>query len=379
MASIDKRRQKRKDGTLGPIRYKVRYRTPEGDNRSKSFEKFAEARVFAASIEAELAKGTWIDPKTAQITFKEYAEIWQSLQIHRRTTEEQVNRHLKKWIFPTIGHMPLASIRRTTIQALVKKLEKELAPSTIEVVYAWVSSIFKAAVMDERLPKSPCIKIKLPKTDQSELVIPTLEQIHLLVGALPRWYRAPVMVSAGTGLRMGEIFGLGSQHVNWLSDPSIQVERQLLSPDKGGVFLGPPKTDSSYRRVPIGETVKAILAQHLAEFPVTHEWGLLFTSRSKTAVHRSNIGTAWVTARKNAGLPESFTFHGLRHFYASALIHHGESVVTVQKRLGHKTPEETLRTYIHLWPDSEERTRKAIDSVFSAPKEDEKPALTTLR
>jgi hypothetical protein len=32
----------------------------------------------------------------------------------------------------------------------------------------------------------------------------------------------------------------------------------------------------------------------------------------------------------------------------------------VQKRLGHKSAVETLDTYSHLWPDSEDRTREAV-------------------
>ena len=44
--------------------------------------------------------------------------------------------------------------------------------------------------------------------------------------------------------------------------------------------------------------------------------------------------------------------HGLRHFYASLLTGHGESVKTVQARLGHAGAAETLDTYSHLWPDS---------------------------
>ena len=59
--------------------------------------------------------------------------------------------------------------------------------------------------------------------------------------------------------------------------------------------------------------------------------------------------------------------HGLRHFYASLLIRHGESVKTVQARLGHASAAETLDTYSHLWPDSEDRTRRAIDTVLGAP------------
>jgi integrase len=36
----------------------------------------------------------------------------------------------------------------------------------------------------------------------------------------------------------------------------------------------------------------------------------------------------------------------------------------VQKRLGHKSAVETLDTYSHLWPDSEDRTREAVDEVL---------------
>ena len=57
--------------------------------------------------------------------------------------------------------------------------------------------------------------------------------------------------------------------------------------------------------------------------------------------------------------------HDLRHFFASLLIRHGESVKTVQARLGHATAAETLDTYAHLWPDSEDRTREAVDEVLT--------------
>ena len=58
--------------------------------------------------------------------------------------------------------------------------------------------------------------------------------------------------------------------------------------------------------------------------------------------------------------------HERRHYYASLLIRHGESVKTVQHRLGHATAAETLDTYSHLWPDSDDRTREAIDTVLGA-------------
>ncbi|RFU22134.1 tyrosine-type recombinase/integrase, partial [Geodermatophilus marinus] len=56
--------------------------------------------------------------------------------------------------------------------------------------------------------------------------------------------------------------------------------------------------------------------------------------------------------------------HDLRHFYASLLIRHGVSVTTVQARPGHASAAETLDSYSHLWPDSDDRTRAAVDSVL---------------
>lgn len=64
------------------------------------------------------------------------------------------------------------------------------------------------------------------------------------------------------------------------------------------------------------------------------------------------------------------------HHYASLLIRHGESVKVVQERLGHKSAQETLDTYSHLWPDSDDRTREAVDSLLLRPASLADPART---
>ena len=53
------------------------------------------------------------------------------------------------------------------------------------------------------------------------------------------------------------------------------------------------------------------------------------------------------------------------HFYASLLISRGCSVKAVQKRLGHQSAMETLDTYGHLWPYSDDETRNAVDHVLA--------------
>lgn len=63
---------------------------------------------------------------------------------------------------------------------------------------------------------------------------------------------------------------------------------------------------------------------------------------------------------------QGFDVHELRHYYASLLIRYGESIKTVQARLGHKSAEETLNTYSHLWPDSDDRSRDAVDAALRA-------------
>lgn len=61
--------------------------------------------------------------------------------------------------------------------------------------------------------------------------------------------------------------------------------------------------------------------------------------------------------------------HALRRYYASLLVRYGGSIKTVQGRLVHKSATETLDTYGHMWADSNDRTRDAVDSVLGAPRD----------
>jgi site-specific recombinase XerD len=104
------------------------------------------------------------------------------------------------------------------------------------------------------------------------------------------------------------------------------------------------------------------LAAHLATYPAG-ESGLVFTLDGEP-ITRPAFGHVWRPAAAKAGIPPGTGMHALRHFYASLLIRYGMSVKTVQVRLGHASASETLDTYSHLWPDSDDRTRAAIDSVL---------------
>ena len=83
-------------------------------------------------------------------------------------------------------------------------------------------------------------------------------------------------------------------------------------------------------------------------------------------MNRQAFGRLWRPAARSARIPDGTGLHLLRYYYASLLIRYGESVKTVQARLGHATAAETLDTYSHLWPDSDDRTREAVDSQLGA-------------
>jgi integrase len=74
-----------------------------------------------------------------------------------------------------------------------------------------------------------------------------------------------------------------------------------------------------------------------------------------------------VPVRTRVGLPPRWGFHGLRHYYATLLIHAGASVKTVQLALGHSTPTITLNEYVHEWPDVLDRTRALVDGALGKP------------
>ncbi|VXC32465.1 hypothetical protein MICRO8M_90098 [Microbacterium sp. 8M] len=93
---------------------------------------------------------------------------------------------------------------------------------------------------------------------------------------------------------------------------------------------------------------------------------LLFTIDGKGTTRQKKFGHFWRPAATAARLTEGTGkgMHALRHYYASLLIRYGESVKVVQERLGHASAAETLDTYSHLWADSDDRTREAVDSVL---------------
>jgi len=354
MASIDKR----PGGG-----YRARWREfPGGPQKTRHFHRKKDAERFLDVIRGDLARGNYIDPDGGRILFKDYAEEWRSAQVHRRGTAVATESYLRLHAYPRLGNRPIGQIRRSEIQAWVKDRSEVLAPGSVELVYRWVATIFKAAVGDRLIASTPCVRIALPKRPPREIRPLPVEAIDALAAAMPPRYRALIVFAAGTGVRQGECFGVTVDRIDFLRK-QVRIDQQVTHAVGGVPEFGPLKTQASYRTIPLPQVVTDALAAHLAEFGEGPE-RLVFTNARGGPLRRSPFNEAWHKAAEVAGLPAGTTFHDLRHFYASLLIAHGCSVKAVQSRLGHQSAVETLDTYSHLWPDSDDETRDAVDLVL---------------
>lgn len=344
--------------------WQATYRGPDGRERTKTFDKKGDADRWVTDEVANLNRGQWVDPRSGKTTFKDFAESWRLAQVHRPSTAAQVETNLRLHAFPTFGPRAITSIRTTEVQAWVHRLENDLAAATVGLVYNYVASIFKAAVLDHLIASSPCVKIKLPKVQPKQVEVLETAIVERLMKAVPERYGALVVLGAGTGVRQGEAFGLTVDRINFLKR-LVKIDRQLVLLPKQAPQFGPPKTDKSNREIPLPKVVIDALAVHLAQYPVGKR-GFVFTNDKGDPISRSRFSDVWRAAVVEAGAPIGTGFHALRHYYASLLIRHGASVITVQRNLGHHDATETLNTYSHLWPDSDDQTRAAIDDVLGS-------------
>ncbi|MFG2241047.1 tyrosine-type recombinase/integrase [Streptomyces sp. NPDC048734] len=207
--------------------------------------------------------------------------------------------------------------------------------------------------------------------------------------ALPRRCQAAVDVGAGCGLRQGELFGLSVEELDfeggWLA-----VGHQLKR-IRGKYVFALPK-GGKVRDVPLPKAVATALrarSEACAPVDVTLPWRtpdgppvtkrLLFGGPEGNHVRVSDFNEHhWKAAPATAGIipareagkryasaPEH-GMHAFRHFYASVLLDAGENIRALSSYLGHSDPGFTLRTYTHLMPSSEGRTRRAVDSLCLA-------------
>jgi integrase len=363
-------------------RYRLRYIGPDGREKSESFPDRQKRRAEDRLVEVESNKrrGTYVDPAAGKITFKRYADQWLAAATSSELTLVRMESEFRLHVYPHLGGLPLAAIQPETIRAWSRRLQEAgLAASTRRILFTDVATILNAAVDDKRIPSSPfkVKSVRAPAVQQTKIVPWSGEQRRKVRSALPERYRLAVDLGAGCGLRQGEIFATSPDDVDPLR-PVLHVVRQIKVVRRQLVFA-PPKGGKT-REVPLPESVARRLREHakqIAPLPFTLPWDtsdgdprtvpLYLYSANLAAIHRSGFNTTvWKPALQAAGVEDNRQngMHALRHMYASVLLDAGESVKALAAYLGHSDPGFTLRIYTHLLPNSEERTRTAIDTAF---------------
>ncbi|MYT96721.1 MULTISPECIES: site-specific integrase [unclassified Streptomyces] len=376
------------------LRYRARYVSPDGTEKSKSFPdgKKRLAEEWLSRIEADMSRGQYIDPRAARMTFQEFGEKWLASQSGDPNTRASIRSQLKLHAFPRIGSRPLGAFQPSHIREFVTQLEaSNMSGSYARVIFSNVRAILSAAVEDGYLSRNPCHSrtVSLPEMGARRVVPWLPERVFAVREALNERFRPMVDAGAGCGLRQGEILGLSVEELDF-DNETLHVVQQLKLSLSQPVFA-PPK-GGKLRDVPLPAPVADALKRHMKRFPpveITLPWmraggspvtkRLIFTGPLGGHVWRTSLNEDhWKPALAAVGViptaksrehaaAREHGMHALRHFYASVLLDAGESIKAVSEYLGHSDPGLTLKVYAHLLPSSRDRARKALGAALQPP------------
>lgn len=355
MASV----KKRPDG-----RWRARYRDDDGREHAKHFDRKVDGEAWLAVQSVAVATGGHVAPRVGRVTVQAYYDDWSARQVWATGTRKAMDLALRS---SGLGPRRIGEVSRSHIEAWIKRMsDQPLAPGTIKTRYNNIRSVFRAAVRDRLLVRDPSESVRLPRQRRADIamMIPTIEDVGALLAAAEPRFRSFVALCAFAGLRLGEAAALQVGDIDFLRR-KLAVDRQVQRAGGGLVEIKPPKFGSE-RRIFLPDDLVALLSIHVERYTsgrAMDRW--LFQGEPGDPPHQNTVGYWWRKTQRDAGIT-GVRLHDLRHFFASGLIAAGCDVVTVQRALGHATANTTLRTYAHLWPTAEDRTRAAAASLMQS-------------
>lgn len=372
---------------IGSTRYQARWLDLAGKQKSKNFALKRQAEQHLKMIISTMDQGTYTDPRAGKVTLSAYVAQWSAAQAWEESTRATKASTLKH-LTAAFGARPIASIRPTEVQGWTSTITKKYARSTARGIVFAAFGVFAAAVRDRVIGVDPCEGVAAPAPVKSAIVIPTSEDVRRLYAVAPARYRAAVLLGAGAGLRQSEMTGLCVDRlvmptgtpvlgVARGAEPVLTIDRQLACLARSAPYLKQPKTAAGIRTLPMASAVGTALTELLTAYPPSPQalaWqaptgdpvtvSLLFTGEDGQPITRHAWSLIWDVIRTAAGLPE-LDFHELRHYAVSSLIRHGGTIKEVQAFAGHSNSRTTLDIYGHLWEDSANRTRSALNEALN--------------
>ncbi|HEY6351385.1 MAG TPA: site-specific integrase [Candidatus Angelobacter sp.] len=254
------------------------------------------------------------------------ADTLEYSKVHKRSWEDDTIR--MKPLLATFGDRAADSITPQDIQRFLEKHTK--TPATFNRYRALLCLTYRLAIENGKVTSNPARLVRQKRENNAvERYLLSDEETKLRAVVQERYpHHLPELDFAlNTGMRMSEQYGL-----NW-SDINFELRQAVVHKSKHG----------GSRHVYLNDAALAALLTVRSQ------------SNGKPAVFLNRFGERLLRPRewfepcvKEAGL-KNFTWHCLRHTFASRLTMKGVGIRAVQEAMGHKTLSMTCR-YAHLAP-----------------------------
>lgn len=367
----------RKGRCMCPWSYRVD--APEGiDGRRRQVRKSGFPNKTAAAealrgLQRRIASGEQVG---GGVTVGAYLEEWiaaKGTAGKRPSTLAQYRLYVDNYLKPSLGHVKLAELRATHVDALLSKMESEgRGLPTRHRVVAALSSALSMAVRRRLISSNVCRQIEMaPERTPTRPVYDVSQLSRFLEAVSPDRLAALWRLYGVQGLRRGEALALTWTLVDF-ERGTIRIDRSLGVVD-GRLRFGPPKSESGCRTIVLDmETLRLLRAHRASQSAEKLALGASYTDDGLVFAHEdgSPLRPEWVSKRFGAlsaevGLPR-IHLHDLRHSAASVALSAGVPMKVVSENLGHSTMGITADIYSHvtteLAKDSAERVAAILQS-----------------
>lgn len=338
--------------TAHGVRYRVRYRKPDGSQTDKrGFRRKIDAEQWAAEhVTTAKARGSFIDPRDANVTVGALSSAWLAAKRTRVKPSyiDDLEASYSKWVAPSWGSVPVSSVSRADVQRWVSSISRERSASVVLRAHGVLAGILDDAVRDNRIPANPARGVELPRKIRKRHTYLTVEQLYT-VASYSGWRHDIVLTLGLCGMRWGELVPLRVRDVD-LERRRISIS--VSAPMVGGKPTpGDTKTHEN-RLIMFPSVLDDIMRDHCEGRDLD---ALLFVSprRPLQMIRESgqaSSGNGWFAkALKQAGVQDHMTLHDLRHTAASIMVQSGANIKAVQRQLGHASAAMTLDVYADLF------------------------------
>ena len=348
--------------------YSARFTDKHGKRQTKRFKKLQECRQW-------IADATYIDEHTdienaADMIVEAWFEYWISVKKKtvRPNTVRNYTERYERNIRKVIGNKLLTQVKPIHCQRIFSDMADEgYKTTTIYQTRITLYNMLDFAKENDVILSNPCkksVKSDMGQPSDKKEALTVDNQKKFLEGATGQSYENQYRFILQTGLRTGELVGLKWEDIDF-ENKTLTISRTMEYRYKVGEWrVGPPKSKSGYRTIPLtDEAIRILKAQKEKNSKIkviNMEWkDQVFLCRKGEPVKNSTYDTALFKICDKVGI-KRFSMHVLRHTFATRCIEGGMLPKTLQKILGHSNIGITMNLYVHI---TEEEKQKEIDLV----------------